>query len=212
MGYTVIAPEGDNMTALFAGMKHFPTERVILLTTPKGVKSAKKIEKKLEEFTVKVTIREIDGHPLEEVFKAFAEICSTYDNDTLLVNVATGDHGMTCAALSAAYANGLKAIDVMGDQIILLPIMKLSYYKEISDNKLELLKSLSTEKYISLQELSKKMKMSVSLLSYHLNGNYKHKGLKDHRLVDLKSENKNLYVKLSSAGNLLLKGYVKNCC
>ena len=32
MGYTIIAPVGDNPNALFIGMKHFPTENVILIT------------------------------------------------------------------------------------------------------------------------------------------------------------------------------------
>ena len=51
--------------------------------------------------------------------------------------------------------------------------------------------------------------MSISLLSYHINGNYKHKGLKEFRLVELKEQNKNLLVKLSEIGDLLLKGYIK---
>lgn len=198
------------MRAIFAGIKHFPTERVIILTTKSGEKNAQSFAKLLEEITIKTNIKGLSGNILEEVFKTFAEITNLNDEEDLLVNVATGNHTMTCAVLSAAYANGLKAIDVMGDQVIMLPIMKLSYYKEISDKKLELLKHLNTEEYISLQELSKQSKMSVSLLSYHLNGNAKLKGLKDHRLVDLKMDEKNLYVKLSSAGNLLLKGYVKS--
>jgi hypothetical protein len=51
--------------------------------------------------------------------------------------------------------------------------------------------------------------MSVSLLSYHINGNYKYKGLKEYRLVDTKETNKNLLISLSDMGKLLLKGYIK---
>ena len=51
--------------------------------------------------------------------------------------------------------------------------------------------------------------MSISLLSYHINGNEKYKGLKEHRLIDTKLINKNLHIKLSSMGSLLLKGYIK---
>jgi len=51
--------------------------------------------------------------------------------------------------------------------------------------------------------------MSLSLLSYHINGNFKYKGLKEFRLVEIKESNKNVFVRLSEMGNLLLKGYIK---
>ena len=79
----------------------------------------KKLEKKLEEFTIKTKIFEIKGNVLEEMFKIFGSLCSIYNHDNLIVNVATGDRMTTCAALSASYANGLKAFGVMEDKTIL---------------------------------------------------------------------------------------------
>lgn len=210
MGYKIIAPVGDNLKALFIGMKEFPTEKVILISTNKNIGDAKRLSEKLKEFTIKSEIIEINSNNLlEEMFKVFGNICSLYNNDDLIVNIATGDRISTCAALSAAFANGLKAIGTMGEKTILLPIMKLSYYNELTENKLKLLKMLEQNNYISLKELSEKSKMSIPLLSYHINGNYKSKGLKEFRLVEVKEENKNLYIKLSEMGNLLLKGYIK---
>jgi len=78
---------------------------------------------------------------------------------------------------------------------------------ELSDNKMKILKNLSME-VISLQKLSKKVNMSISLLSYHINGNYKYKGLKEFRLIEVEEKQKQLYVKLSQMGDLLLKGYI----
>jgi len=209
MGYILIAPVGENSKALFIGMKEFPTERVILLTTKEYFKEAKKVSEKLKDFTIKTEIREIDGNILETIFKEFANICSIYDNDNLIVNVATGNHSTTCATLSAAYANGLKAFDVMGDMTVMLPILKLSYYHELSNNKMDILKSVDENNFQPINKISKKLSMSISLLSYHINGNDKYKGLKDHRLIETKLVNKNLHIKLSSMGKLLLKGYIK---
>lgn len=209
MGYTVIAPIGDNPKALFVGMKEFPTEKVIMVAPHDHLGAAKKLAKKLEVFTIETQIIEIKEHVMEEMFRIFGELCAAYDVDDLVVNVATGDRMSTCAALSAAYANGLKSFGVSGDTCMLMPIMKLSYYNELSDNKLKILKALEVEDYKSLAELHKELKMSISLLSYHINGNYKYKGLKEHRLVESKEKNNNLYVKLSDMGNLLLKGYIK---
>tara|TARA_Y100000310_G_scaffold153594_1_gene152996 strand:- start:9142 stop:9795 length:654 start_codon:yes stop_codon:yes gene_type:complete len=209
MRYKVIAPVGDNLKALFVGIKEFPTDKVYLITPSERIRDAQKLRDKLEEFTIKSEIVEVTGNLLEEMFSNFGRITGNHDPDEVIVNVATGDRMSTCAALSASFANGLKAFGVAGDEVMLMPIMKLSYYNELSDNKLKILKELKIDDYISLKDLSKKVSMSISLLSYHINGNYKYKGLKEFRLVEVKDQKNQLLIKLSEMGNLILKGYVK---
>jgi len=211
MGYTVIAPVGDNLDALFIGMKEFATERVYLITPKENLKKAKDLEKKLEPFSIPVTIMEVDGPLMESMFSSFGEICANNDHDNIIVNVATGDRLSTCAALSASFANGLRAFGVMDKKPMLLPIMKLSYYNELSESKLKILCNLNKEEHINLTDLAKKTKMSVSLLSYHLNGTLKYKGMVNLRLVEVQEKNKNLMIKLSEMGSLLLKGYITSC-
>ena len=60
----------------------------------------------------------------------------------------------------------------------------------------------------SLEELSKKTKMSLPLISYHINGNLKSEGLKDLGLVETMEEKGRIAVKLSTLGRLLVKGYI----
>jgi DNA-binding transcriptional ArsR family regulator len=211
MGFTVIAPVGDKTQALFIGMKEFPTERVYLVTPSERLDDARQLVKQLDNFTIKSKIVEMGPNLLEEMFKAFATICSVHEHDDLIVNVATGDRLSTCAALSAAYANGLKAFGVMGDRTMILPIMKLSYYQELSENKMRILHALDATEYKSLKNVSQDLKMSLSLLSYHVNGNYKHKGLKEYRLIDIRDKNKSVLIRLSQMGKLLLKGYLPSC-
>ena len=92
---------------------------------------------------------------------------------------------------------------------MILPIMKLSYYNELTTNKMKILKNLETLEYTSLKDLSSKTNMSISLLSYHINGTLKYKGLLGLRLIEVKEKGKILLVKLSDLGSLLLKGYIK---
>ncbi len=211
MGYTVIAPVGDNLDALFIGMKEFATNKVYLLTPKENQKKAKQLEKKLEVFSIPVIILPINGPLMESMFSSFGEIIKDNNPDNIIVNVATGDRLSTCAALSASFANGLRAFGVMNNQPMLLPIMKLSYYNELSESKLKILCNLSKENYINLTELAKKTKLSISLLSYHLNGTLKYKGMVALRLVEVKEKNKNLLIRLSEMGSLLLKGYITRC-
>ncbi|RME52441.1 winged helix-turn-helix transcriptional regulator [Candidatus Woesearchaeota archaeon] len=208
MGYVLVAPVGDNPRALFVGMKEFPTTKAVLIAPPARYGRAKKLKKQLEQFTVPTEIIEIRGSVMEEMFRVFGALCEKYLAEEVIVNVATGDRMSTCAALSASYANGLRAFGVEGDSVMVLPILRLSYYRELSERKLRILQALDANRWTSLQQLSKALGMSAALVSYHLNGNYKYLGLRQHRLVEVKEEHQQLMVRLSQMGVLLLKGYV----
>lgn len=209
MGYTVIAPVGDNLKALFVGMKDFPTSEVILITPPDRIADAQDIAKKLDEFTINTRIIRIESDLMSEMFRVFAELVDIYDIDDIVVNVATGDRMSTCAAMSACYANGIRAFGVIGKDTMLMPIMKLSYYNELSDNKMRILQALQLQNPISIRDLSNKLGMSISLLSYHINGNNRYKGLKEFRLVEVQENSNEHLILLSKMGSLLLNGYIK---
>lgn len=205
----VIAPLGDNMDALYVGIKEFPTERIILITPTNKSEDAKKIRKELEKFNIPVQIKEIIGNMWEETFRAVAEIKEAEKDKNLIVNVATGDRMTTCAATSAAYVNGIKAFNVSNNSAMLLPVLKFSYYKILTDKKLDVLKVLNNPTCCaSLEELSKKTKMSLPLISYHINGNLKSEGLKEMGLVETNDKKGRVEVKISMLGRMLLKGYI----
>ncbi|MBI4155583.1 hypothetical protein HY498_05900 [Candidatus Woesearchaeota archaeon] len=62
-----------------------------------------------------------------------SEIATYEDRNKIIVNVGSGDSTAKCALLSAAFVNGLKAFDVVGDKAMLLPILKFSYYKLLTE-------------------------------------------------------------------------------
>lgn len=206
----VIAPVGDNLDALYAGVKEFPTERVILVSPKERLDDAKNAKRELEKFRIPVQIKEIHGNIWEESFRAISEIKDIEKDKELIVNVATGDRMTQCAATSAAYVNGIKAFNVDKNGAMLLPVLKFSYYKMLTDKKLEILKVLNNPKCCaSLEELSKKTKMSLPLISYHVNGNLKSEGLRDLGLVETSEKKGRVEVKLSMLGRMLIKGYIK---
>ena len=207
MGHVVIAPVGDNLKALFIGIKEFSTERVILLSPKENLREAHSLARKLEEFTIHVEIQELGPNLMGGMFAAFGEVCSRFSEEQLLVNVATGDRLSTCAALSAAYANGLRAFGVMGEHTMLLPIMKLSYYDHLSESKFRILQALR-EEWEELGPLAAKLKISSSLLHYHIQGSSRYRGLKEMRLVEAQERGKSLMLRRSTLGELLLRGYI----
>lgn len=205
----IIAPVGDNMDALFIGLREFPTERVILLTPPERVKEAERAMQDLDRFKIPAKIMEIKGNLWEEMFRKIAEIREAEKDKKILVNTATGDRMTTCAATSAAFVNGIKAFSVDNGMTMLLPVLKFSYYKMLTDKKMDILKMLSKpDCCMSLEELSKRTKMSLPLISYHINGNLKSEGLKEMGLAETTEKKGRIEIKLSTLGKMLIKGYV----
>ncbi len=208
MKFTIVAPVGDNLEALFLSIKEFPVAKVILICPRERLEEAAKAKKDLERLHIEVRIKEIKEDIMEEIFAAVAEIKHSEGDANIIVNVATGDRMSTCAALSAAFVNGLKAIGVMGNEIMMLPVLKFSYYKLLTEKKMDILKILYGKNSVSLDELNKKTKMSLPLLSYHINGNLRSEGLRQMGLIETAEKNRSVYISITMIGRLLVKGYV----
>ncbi len=210
----VIAPMGDYMDAIFVGIREFPTEKIILVSSKNKKSEADKTKQDLERFKIPTHIMMIDGETEIEIwegtFKAISEIRSSEQGKEILVNVATGDKITRCAATSAAFVNGLKAFAVSGGDAMMLPVMKFNYYKLISDRKMQILNFLHDKNCCaSLEALSKKTSMSLPLISYHINGNLKSDGLKTMGLVETMEEKGRISVDLSPLGRMIVRGYIK---
>jgi len=209
MEYTTIAPYGKNIKNLITGLEAFPSKAVILIVPAKFSSKAADTKKDLEEKKIAVTLISIKGDVWEVIFEKIAELTLGANPHQIIINTSSGDSNTQCAATSAAFVNGVKAIAVEGTHVMLLPILKFSYYKILTDKKMDLLKALGDESCCSsLDELSKKTKMSMPLISYHVNGNLKSEGLKDLGVVETHKHEGKISIALSTLGKLLLKGYV----
>lgn len=206
----VIAPVGPYMDALYLGIRDFPTQKVYLISSPEGLATALTARENLERFKIPAEILQIRGNLWEATFELIARIKERVGETEVIVNVATGDREMRCAATSAAFVNGLRAVSVIGEETMTLPVLKFSYYQLLSDRKIDILRTLFLEKdsACSLDDLSRKMKMSLPLLSYHINGTTKTHGLKQLGLIETSEEKGRMRITLTSLGKLIVKGYV----
>lgn len=209
MRYTVIAPIGDNISALYPGMREFPTRKIILLYEKEKSTQVENAKKELEKFKIPVETIEIKGNMMEGMFKIFAQLRKVEGEENILVNVSTGDMLSACIALSAAFVNGLKAFGVMGDQPVLMPVLKFSYYKLISEKKMAILKVLHNRDRTTFKDLGKELKMSLPLASYHIHGNTESQGLLQLGLVTtLEGSKGKIELQLTTLGRLLIGGYI----
>jgi len=149
---------------------------------------------------------------ISDKIRAVKEIKEVEGESDIIINSASGDSGLSrCAICSAAFVNGLKAFTVVKDEVILMPILKFSYYKILTDKKMEILKYLFSNQDCcsSLDELGRKLKMSLPLVSYHINGNLKSEGLKEMGLIVAEEFKGKVRITLTLLGRLIVKGYVR---
>jgi DNA-binding transcriptional ArsR family regulator len=206
----LIAPVGDNSDSIFMGIREFHTAYLVLIVDQERKDQAEKLKKELERFKIPTVVKMMDASNMwEDLFRIVGETKKEFPDYEVIMNVASGTNIVNCAATSAAFVNGIRAYGVESDHIVLLPVLKFSYYKLITDKKMDILKLLSGKDCCSsLEELSKKTGMSLPLVSYHINGNLKSEGLRDLGLVETLEVKGKLHIQLSTMGDLLVKGFV----
>lgn len=208
--YLLIAPMGENIETVFLVVRTFPTEKIVLISDKEDLKHANEFRKNLGIFKIPIKIAEVKNYSIDELFKIIKLFADSGEDREILINVASGNKVTACFTLCAAYVHGIKAVAVIKDSVILLPIMKFSYYKILSNKKLKILKLLYEKEdcCASLEELSREVKMSLPLISYHINGSRRVAGLKQMGLVETIEIGKRVMIKLSNLGKILMAGYL----
>jgi len=212
MKYNIIAPTGDSFDPIYVGIREFPTEKIFLIHQAHDARKAEGLRGELEKFKIGVQPLEVKGPLMEGMFRAFAQVKTAVGEESILVNISSGDKMSSCAALSASFVNGLRAFHVEGEKVAMFPVLKFSYYRLLPEKKLGLIKFLKSQPDCcsSLEDLSHRTGMSLALLSYHVNGNAKVEGLASQGLVELHvGQGGRTQVMLTTLGRLIAEGFIE---
>lgn len=133
----------------------------------------------------------------------------------VLMNISSGDKLIGCAALSAAFINGIKAfgMDSTRSVPLLMPVLKLSYNEIISTAKIKILKTIDGMggTINSLEELEQASGLGKPLLSYHVQGGKDSKGLANLGLVEVgRGDRGKMIINLTTLGKLLVSSNTLN--
>lgn len=210
--YNIVAPLGDNAESIFVAIREFPTEKVYLISNGTHEEKIEEIKEITDKLGIEVQLIRNKEELLQGMFRKFAYLTATIEKNSILVNVASGDNMDNCAALSAAFVNGLRAFTVMDNRVLFMPVLKFSYYRLLPDKKLAILKFLRAQPDCcsSLEELSNRMKMSLPLASYHINGSADTEGLISLGLVETRVKAKGrTEVILTELGRLIAEGMIE---
>jgi hypothetical protein len=119
--------------------------KLVLICEPQHRRRVEEFANSLRSLLrIPVQIRKVTKPILENVLETFAEILRENQRsfEEVIVNVAGGGRIFGCAAISAAFANGLKAFGVDGNMPMMLPSLKMSYHEMVSKPKLDILRAI----------------------------------------------------------------------
>ena len=205
-----IAVLGGSDDAVLVGLRNFPAHKLTLVSAADYISQANALSGKLTS-TLKllVDVVEVKDATIPTMLEAVGQIVrKESDNyEDFLINVGSAGKHLTCAGVTAAFVHGIKAFDVMGEQPVVLPVMKFSYTQAVTEPKMEILRAIegSGGDVESLEKLSRVSNYGKPLLSYHIRGSEDGQGLEELGLVEVeRGKRGRLRVRLTALGRTLL--------
>lgn len=206
-----IATVGEDVEPILVGVRELPVSKLVLLYTSDVEEIVRDLKERLKAVKVPVDAYPVRGDPIVRVMELVAEILQKemLHYDEVFFNVSSGSKMLSCAGISAAFVNGIKAFGATESGLFHLPVLKFSYSELISEAKLKILRALQEAggTVESLAVLEGKAKVEKSLLSYHIRGGRDSKGLEELGLVAVdRGAYGKLAIRLTELGQLALVG------
>lgn len=204
----------EDQDTIASGIRNFPVHKLALICFEYDKEKADDFSRKIRSILgLPVSIHLVSRkNVIRDTLERVSEIlANSKDFHHVLMNVSCGDKMIGCAALSAAFINGIKAfgMDEKGSPL-LMPILKLSYNEIVSESKIKILKAIDEAAggYVeSLEQLESISGYGKPLLSYHIQGGRDSRGLADLGLLEIeKGERGKISAKLTTLGKLLVIG------
>ena len=202
-----VATLGPDTDSILVGIRTLPVHKLYLIHMESDAGVAQKLTHdlasvlKVDVQSQSVPASDVLTHVLQEVAGILQREKGNFDD--ILFNVSSGDKLLGCAALSAAFINGLKAFAIVNGEPLLMPVLKFSY------DQLDILRSLQKNggEVDSLETLKDISGYGKPLLSYHIQGAEDSKGLVELGLVEVEKGTRGKSItKITTLGRLLTLG------
>ena len=203
----------DGQDGIALGIRSFSVHKLALICFGSDKNRAEDFAKKIKSVlgvptTITIVTKE---NVVRDTMESVNEILNLHakEFEQVLLNVSSGDKLIGCAALSAAFINGIQAFGMDDTHTVplLMPVLKLSYNEIVSEAKIKILKSINHAGGVieSLDQLEQISGYGKPLLSYHVQGAKDSKGLADLGLVEVeKGDRGKISARLTTFGKLLV--------
>ena len=201
------------------GIRSFPVQKLAFICFDSDKSKAEEFARKIKNVLgLPITVNLVTkDNVIRDTMERVNEILNIEGRNfqQVLMNVSSGDKLIGCAALSAAFINGIKSfgMDSTKSVPLLMPVLKLSYNEIISTAKIKILKTIDGMggTINSLEELEQASGLGKPLLSYHVQGGKDSKGLANLGLVEVeRGDRGKMIINLTTLGKLLVSSNTLN--
>ena len=200
MTYTLIAPLGKGGGDILSVLGQYHIVQVVLLPAAEHQKYADRLRRALEKVRMPVLVEVVLGSFMDSLIS----VIKSRSSSSIIIHAGCAGESAAIAAVSVGYMFGVKVIAGNGQQQVELPVMRMGYREMLSEKKKGVLRIIAAKGVLSsLEALAAETNMSLPLVSYHLYGNAKTKGLLSLGLVHVLTQNGKTQVSLSALGKLL---------
>jgi hypothetical protein len=203
----------DDYDTIALGIRNFPIHKLALICYDYDKTRADEFSRRIRNLlNIHVAISIVNQeNVIRDTMERVNEILQINSKEVqqILMNVSCGEKLLGCAALSAAFVNGIMAfaVDHTKTYPIMMPVLKLSYSEIISDAKIKILKSIEEAGGIveSLEHLEQVSGFGKPLLSYHVQGGKDSKGLASLGLLNVERKDRGkISAQITTLGKLLI--------
>jgi hypothetical protein len=129
MGILLIACVEESIEPIVLGIREFPVSKLVLVAREEKKDLCNLIQEKVSFLKIPVEVRWVGRDLIKDYLEVVSEVVkgNAIEYEDVYMNLGGGGRMTACAALSASFVNGIKAFDVMGDEIVFLPVLKFSY-------------------------------------------------------------------------------------
>ena len=139
----------DGQDGIALGIRSFSVHKLALICFSSDRNGAEDFARKIKNvlgIPVSITVVTKEN-VIRDTMESVNEILNLYakEYEQVLLNVSSGDKLIGCAALSAAFINGIQAFGMDDTHTVplLMPVLKLSYNEIVSEAKIKILESIN---------------------------------------------------------------------
>lgn len=204
--YIMFIPVGEQTEPIYEGFRHVKEiDKVYLLASDKTEKHAKEIRDKIGAI-YKTEIIKIHPERLDDIMEKLMDIIAENKDKKIISNITGGTKVMSHACyIISSYLGGdafyIFKRDDNSMEYVEMPMLKIklnSIIEEKSTRK-RILEKLREKDYDSMTSLAKDLRIKDSTLSVLLDQ------LEKQGLVNLEREGRNLNIRISKTGKIILK-------
>ncbi|MBS3061121.1 MAG: winged helix-turn-helix transcriptional regulator [Candidatus Diapherotrites archaeon] len=207
LAFILIAPFSKDATNIIQNQSRNSIVKTYLLAPKNALSFTQAAEAAFKKNKIPLEILDVDQpDQIDSVHELLGQLKQRESQHPMIFDLSDASEPLGRIVLSFAHLHGLQVTEQRNHKTMEYPVPQQAYFETLSDKKVQVLAILAKKDCCdSLDDLSKKLNLSPSLISYHVNGTDKNPGLWELGLVEHVRKNGKIVLKLTDLGRLLVK-------